>query len=65
MYEKSCLVNSITIPIFQNTLAASLGGSSRKSSVTSSNFDTTDVLTPAKNQPKQIYEEYFPELFTY
>ena len=44
---------------------ASVGGSSRRSSVSSTGLDTTDVHTPRKNPPKQIYEEYFPELFTY
>ena len=51
--------------IYTKTSLASVGGSSRRSSVSSSNFDTTDVHTPKKNPPKQIYEEYFPELFTY
>jgi len=35
---------------------------SRKSSIS---YDTTDLLSPAKGVQKPMYEEYFPELFTY
>ena len=46
----------------QSTWNASVGSSSRKSSIASCSYDTTDVH---KTETKQIYEEYFPELFTY
>jgi len=51
----------------KSTWNTSVGSSSRKSSLTSGSFDTTDVTTPDKiNKPKKnIYEDYFPELFTY
>ena len=40
---------------------------SRKSSISgvSVSYDTTDLLSPVKGVQKPIYEEYFPELFTY
>jgi len=41
---------------------------SRKSSISgvSASYDTTDLLSPVKGaHTKPIYEEYFPELFTY
>merc|ERR1719315_604520 len=40
---------------------------SRKSSISgvSISYDTTDLLSPTKGAQKHIYEEYFPELFTY
>jgi len=40
---------------------------SRKSSIggASASYDTTDLLSPVKGVQKPIYEEYFPELFTY
>ena len=48
--------------MFQDNWSASVGSCSRRSSVNS--YDTTDLLSPGKIN-KKIYEEYFPELFTY
>merc|ERR1711892_384655 len=47
------------------TLYSDMG--SRKSSISgvSVSYDTTDLLSPVKGVQKPIYEEYFPELFTY
>ena len=43
-----------------------MGSCSRRSSVSVNSYDTTDLLSPGLGKiNKKIYEEYFPELFTY
>ena len=50
----------------QDTWSASVGSCSRRSSVSVNSYDTTDLLSPGLGKiNKKIYEEYFPELFTY
>ena len=50
----------------QDTWSASVGSCSRRSSVSINSYDTTDLLSPGLGKiNKKIYEEYFPELFTY
>ena len=74
-FQQLCEMNSANRPpetlyqtltdIYKTNWNTSVSSSSRRSSVTSSGYDTTDVTSPVKTNKKQIYEEYFPELFTY
>ena len=57
--------NYLLIVVLQDNWSTSVGSVSRRSSVSVNSYDTTDLLSPGKGRNKKIYEEYFPELFTY
>ena len=51
--------------VVKDNWSTSVGSVSRRSSVSVNSYDTTDLLSPGRGKTKKIYEEYFPELFTY